>query len=102
MKIVEVKLNCKLANVSKLDTGPKGAVVTFAESGFPDLGALLAYVERLKGSAKLRPDSKMAVTRDWPTAEARLNGAVQLSRGLSRVAAAGAAEVREKKELAEA
>ncbi|CAA9500960.1 MAG: Transcription-repair coupling factor [uncultured Sphingomonas sp.] len=103
MKIVEVKLNCKAAKVAKLDTGAKGAVVTFAESGFPDLRGLLAYVERLKGAAKLRPDSKMAVSRDWPTPEARLNGAVQLSRGLSRVAAAGAAEAApEPRELAEA
>jgi transcription-repair coupling factor (superfamily II helicase) len=89
LKIVEVKLNCREAMVAKLDIGPKGAVVTFAESGFPDLGGLLGYIERLKGAAKLRPDSKMTVTRNWPTAEARLNGAVQLSRGLARVAAAG-------------
>jgi transcription-repair coupling factor (superfamily II helicase) len=75
--------------VAKLDIGAKGAVVTFAESGFPDLGGLLGYIERLKGAAKLRPDSKMTVTRNWPTAEARLNGAVQLSRGVARVAAAG-------------
>jgi transcription-repair coupling factor (superfamily II helicase) len=103
MKIVEIKLNCKAANVAKLDTGAKGAVVTFAESGFPDLAGLLAYVERLKGAAKLRPDSKMAVSRDWPTADARLNGAVQLSRGLSRVAAAGAADAAPaRRELAEA
>jgi transcription-repair coupling factor (superfamily II helicase) len=88
MKIVEVKLNCREANVAKLDTGAKGAVVTFAESGFGDLAGLLGYVERLKGAAKLRPDSKMTVSRDWPTPEARLNGALQLSRGLSRVAAA--------------
>ena len=89
MKIVEVKLNCRQAMVAKLDVGPRGAVVTFAEGGFPDLKALLGYIDRLKGSAKLRPDSKMAVSRDWPTADARLNGAVQLSRGLARVAAAG-------------
>jgi transcription-repair coupling factor (superfamily II helicase) len=94
MKIVEVKLNCRDAMVAKLDIGPKGAVVTFAESGFPDLPGLLDYIDRLKGSAKLRPDSKMVVTRDWPTPEARLNGALQLSRGLSRVVAAS-----EKKEL---
>jgi transcription-repair coupling factor (superfamily II helicase) len=30
----------------------------------------------------------MIVSRDWPTPEARLDGALQLSRGLSRVAAA--------------
>jgi transcription-repair coupling factor (superfamily II helicase) len=95
MKIVEVKLNLKQAMVAKLDIGPKGAVITFAEGGFPDLAGLLGYIDRLKGSAKLRPDSKMTVARDWPTAEARLNGALQLSRGLARVAAAG-----EKKEAA--
>jgi transcription-repair coupling factor (superfamily II helicase) len=97
MKIVEVKLNCREAMIAKLDIGPKGAVVTFAGGGFPDLSGLLGYIERLKGSAKLRPDSKMAVARNWPTPDARLNGALQLSRGLSRVAAAG-----EKKELAAA
>jgi transcription-repair coupling factor (superfamily II helicase) len=94
MKIVEVKLNCREAMVAKLDIGPKGAVVTFADSGFPDLAGLLGYIDRLKGSAKLRPDSKMIVTRNWPSADARLNGALQLSRGLARVAA-----VKERKEL---
>ncbi len=93
MKIVEVKLSCKAASIAKLDLGPRGAVVTFAPGGFPDLGALLAYIERLKGSAKLRPDSKMTISRDWPTPEARLNGTLQLSRGLARVAAAGTKEL---------
>jgi len=94
LKIVEVKLNCKAACIAKLDLGPKGAVVTFADGGFPDLAALLGYIERLKGSAKLRPDSKLVVARNWPTPEARLEGALQLARGLARVAAAS-----EKREL---
>ncbi|GAA4718064.1 transcription-repair coupling factor [Sphingomonas lutea] len=94
MKIVEVKLNAKQAMIAKLDTGPKGAVITFADSGFPDLPGLLGYMDRLKGAAKLRPDSKMALSRDWATPEARLNGALQLSRGLARVAAAGEAAVK--------
>jgi transcription-repair coupling factor (superfamily II helicase) len=95
LRIVEVKLNLKQAMVAKLDLGARGAVITFADSGFPDLAGLLGYIERLKGSAKLRPDSRMVVSRDWPTCDARLNGALQLSRGLARVAAAG-----EKKEAA--
>ena len=89
MKIVEVKLNCREASVAKLDIGAKGAVVTFADGGFRDLPGLLDYIERLNGAARLRPDSKMIVTRNWPTPEARLDGALQLSRGLARVAAAG-------------
>jgi len=95
LKIVEVKLSLKQAMVAKLDIGPRGAVITFADSGFSDLAGLLGYIERLKGSAKLRPDSKLIVARDWPTPDARLNGALQLARGLARVAAAG-----EKKEAA--
>ena len=93
LKIVETKLNCKKAMVAKLEIGPKGAVVTFVESGFPDLQALLAYIERLKGAAKLRPDSKLAVSRNWPKPEDGLNGALQLSLGLARVAMASAAAV---------
>jgi transcription-repair coupling factor (superfamily II helicase) len=89
LKIVETKLNAKKAMIAKLDVGPKGALITFAEGGFPDLDGLLAYVQRLKGAAKLRPDSKLVITRDWSTPEARLNGALQLSTGLARVVAAG-------------
>ncbi len=93
LKIVEVKLSCKAASIAKLDLGARGAVITFAEGGFPDLPGLLAYMERLKGAAKLRPDSKLVVVRNWPTSEARLTGALQLSRGLARVAAVGAKEL---------
>jgi transcription-repair coupling factor (superfamily II helicase) len=89
MKIVEVKLNCSDAMIAKLEIGARGALVTFAPSGFPDLAGLLGYIDRLKGAAKLRPDSKLTVGRDWPTPDARLNGALQLSRGLARVVAAG-------------
>ena len=89
LQIVETKINCRKACIAKLDVGTKGAVVTFADGGFPDLAGLLGYVERLKGAARLRPDSKLVVSRDWPTGEARLNGALQISRGLMRVLAAG-------------
>jgi transcription-repair coupling factor (superfamily II helicase) len=88
LKIVETKLNSKKAMIARLDVGPKGALVTFAQSGFPSIDGLLGYVQRLKGAAKLRPDSKLVVTRDWPTPEARLSGALQLSTGLARVATA--------------
>ncbi len=78
--------------IAKLDIGPKGAVVTFAESGFPDLQGLLGYIERLKGTAKLRPDSKLSVARNWPTPEDLLTGALQVSLGIARVAGAGERE----------
>ncbi|HET9458662.1 MAG TPA: transcription-repair coupling factor [Sphingomicrobium sp.] len=92
LRIVETKLHAKKAMIAKLDVGARGAVITFAEGGFPDLAGLLAYIERLKGAAKLRPDSKLSVSRNWPTPADRLNGALQVSLGLARVAAAGERE----------
>ena len=87
LKIIQVKLNCRKANVAKLDVGPKGALVHFHGDRFPDLPGLLAYVERLKGTARLRPDSKLVITRDWGDSKARLHGALQLSTGLAKILA---------------
>ena len=85
LKVIEIKMNCRAAQVVKLDVGPKGALVHFHNDSFPDLPGLLAYVQRLKGTAKLRPDSKLVITRAWPDPASRINGAVQLSRGLARI-----------------
>ena len=96
LQVVETKIHCRAASIAKLDVGARGAVVTFSPSGFPDLPGLFAYIERLKGVARLRPDSKLVVGRDWASPSQRLNGALQLSRGLARVAAAAAAAAKEK------
>jgi transcription-repair coupling factor (superfamily II helicase) len=85
LKVIEIKLNARKAMVAKLDVGAKGALVSFYNDSFPDLPGLLAYVDRLKGTAKLRPDSKLVIAREWPAAEARLNGALQLSKGLAKI-----------------
>jgi transcription-repair coupling factor (superfamily II helicase) len=85
LKVIETKLNCRKASVVKLDVGPKGALVHFHNDQFPDLDGLIGYVQRLKGTAKLRPDSKLVITRAWPDPQARINGAVQLSKGLARI-----------------
>jgi transcription-repair coupling factor (superfamily II helicase) len=85
LKVIEIKLNCRKAQVVKLDVGPKGALVHFHKDSFPDLPGLIAYVERLKGTARLRPDSKLVIARSWPDPASRVNGAVQLSKGLARI-----------------
>ncbi|MEO7787642.1 MAG: TRCF domain-containing protein, partial [Sphingomicrobium sp.] len=94
LQIVETKINCRKACIAKLDVGAKGVVVTFIPDGFPDLAGLFAYVERLKGAAKLRPDSKLVLARELNTNGARLTAAVQLSRGLANVLAASKAEAK--------
>jgi transcription-repair coupling factor (superfamily II helicase) len=86
LKIIETKLNAKIANVSKIDVGPRGALVSFFQDSVPNPVGLIDYVERLKGTAKLRPDHKMVITRNWSDPQARLNAALQLSKGLAKAA----------------
>ena len=87
LTVIQVKLNCRKACVAKLDAGPRGALVSFHNDNFPDPAGLIAYVQRLKESAKLRPDNKLVISRGWPDAKARLNGALQLSKGLAKILA---------------
>ncbi|WP_070151271.1 transcription-repair coupling factor [Sphingobium phenoxybenzoativorans] len=86
LKLIEIKQNCLTASVAKIDVGPKGALVTFQNDSFPNPPGLIAYVQKLEGTAKLRPDSKLVITRGWGDSASRLNGALQLSKGLAKVA----------------
>jgi len=86
LKIIEIKQNCMKANIAKIDVGAKGALVSFQEDRFPNPPGLVAYIQRLDGVARLRPDSKLVVNRVWADAGARLNGALQLSKGLAKSA----------------
>ncbi|MEO5939209.1 MAG: transcription-repair coupling factor [Sphingomonas sp.] len=87
IKIIEIKLHAKRACVAKIDVGPRGALVAFHDDKPPNIDGLLAYVARLQGVAKLRPDSKLVIAREWNDPQARLNGALQLSKGLAKAAA---------------
>ncbi|RHW17276.1 transcription-repair coupling factor [Sphingomonas gilva] len=86
LRIIEIKQNAKKACIAKLDVGPKGALVSFHDDKPPNVEGLLAYVQRLEGTARLRPDSKLVITRSWGDPQARLNGALQLSKGLAKAA----------------
>ena len=85
LRLIEVKRQAIIAGISKIDVGAKGVLVSFHGDTFADPQGLFAYVKRLNGVAKLRPDNKMVVQRAWDNAEARLNGLVQLTRGLSAI-----------------
>ena len=85
LKIIEIKQNAILASISKIDVGPRGALVTFHNDHFPHPEGLLRYVDRLQGVAKLRPDMKLMIARAWNDPQSRLNGLIQLSKGLAAI-----------------
>jgi len=83
VKLIEIKHQAIIANIAKIDVGARGTLVSFHKDDFPDPAGLLAYVDRLKGTARLRPDMKLVIERAWGDPQSRLNGLFQLTKGLS-------------------
>ena len=86
IKLIGIKRQAIAANISKIDVGAKGTLVSFHRDEYPDPMGLIAYAERLQGAIKLRPDNKLVVNRAWGNPDARLNGLFQLTKGLSAIA----------------
>jgi transcription-repair coupling factor (superfamily II helicase) len=85
VKLIEIKHQAIEAHIAKIDVGARGTLISFHNDLFPDPVGLLAYVERLKDTAKLRPDMKLAINRAWSDPKSRLNGLFQLTKGLSGI-----------------
>ncbi len=86
LKVVGIKGLCREANVSKLDIGPKGAVLTFRNDTFANPMGLVRFIPT-RPDWKLRPDQKLLVKGEWPDAAGRLAAAEKIMRELARLAA---------------
>src|SRR3546814_6944134 len=62
IRLIEIKHQAIAANIAKIDVGARGTLVTFHKDDFPDPAGLVAWVARLDGTAKLRPDMKLVVS----------------------------------------
>jgi transcription-repair coupling factor (superfamily II helicase) len=86
LDIVSIKLLCRKANVAKVDAGPKGVTIEFRNGIFENPTALVQWIAGQGTLAKLRPDMKLVLTRDWPQATQRLKGTRQLMQNLVKLA----------------
>jgi len=87
LRIVAIKRLCHLAQVAKVDAGPKGATISFRGNIFPNPAGLIAFIANSRGAMKVRPDQTVVVIRDWPTPEERIKGIDRLLTHLSEIAA---------------
>ncbi|HEY1541934.1 MAG TPA: TRCF domain-containing protein, partial [Xanthobacteraceae bacterium] len=83
---VKIKALCRRANVAKIDTGPKGAVISFRDDRFANPEGLVAYIREQGPAARVRPDMKVVLFEDWERPEQRLTGAAAILRDLVRIA----------------
>ncbi|HEX2559387.1 TRCF domain-containing protein, partial [Phenylobacterium sp.] len=87
LKVVAIKGLCREANVSKIDVGPKGAVVTFRGDEFKNTAGLVGFVQKNAHAWRLRPDHKVVIKGEWETPAQRLDAAEKVLRELAKLAA---------------
>jgi len=69
LQVVALKRLCRETGVEKLDAGPKGMVLTFRNNKFRNPAGLITWLGKKNGLVKLRPDHKLAVSRDMNVGE---------------------------------
>jgi transcription-repair coupling factor (superfamily II helicase) len=83
---VKIKALCRRANVARIETGPKGAVISFRDDRFANPEGLVAYIREQGPAARVRPDMRVVLFEDWEQPEQRLKGAAAILRNLVRIA----------------
>jgi transcription-repair coupling factor (superfamily II helicase) len=89
--VASLKALCRRCLISKLDAGPKGAVLSFREGGFPDTLALVRHVQERPDDYKMRPDGKLVLQGGWPEPAQRLKALRAVLETLARLATRKAA-----------
>ncbi len=89
LKVVYIKSLCRMANVEKLEAGPKGIVIQFRNKEFPNPAGLVGYISKQGTLAKIRPDHSIYLARDLPTPEKRLGGAAVVMTQLAELVKQG-------------
>jgi transcription-repair coupling factor (superfamily II helicase) len=77
--VLGVKLLCKKAGIERIDTGPKGAVISFRNNSFANPDALLSHVNKHTRTLKARPDNKLVFTHEWKDAKDKIAAVKKLA-----------------------
>jgi transcription-repair coupling factor (superfamily II helicase) len=88
LEIIAIKRLCRDAGVEKIEAGPKGAVIAFHDNRFANPAGLVGFIAENHATAKLRPDQRLVLMRNWETASERLRGISALLKRLAAIAAA--------------
>ena len=86
LEIIAIKGSCRVANVEKVDVGPKGVVVTFHKNLFPNPAGLVEFISKQYGTVKIKPDHKLVYMRLWKEPKRQVAGLKKLIENLASIA----------------
>jgi len=85
LQVVALKRACREAGVEKLEAGPKGMLLSFRGNAFSNPAGLVSWLASKGGLVRLRPDHKLAISREMDVAT-RLRFARDALGNLERIA----------------
>ena len=85
LQVVALKRACREAGVEKVEAGPKGMVLQFRGNAFGNPGGLVGWLGTQKEQIRLRPDHKLAISREMQVTD-RIKTAREVLRSLNRIA----------------
>ncbi|MFM7084853.1 MAG: transcription-repair coupling factor, partial [Hyphomicrobium sp.] len=86
LDIMEIKGLCRMANISKIDAGPKGALLCFRKNNFVNTEGLAQFLIKEKARVKMQPDHKLVFKADWDQPKIRIKGIRDLVAELAIIA----------------
>ena len=89
LQTVALKKLCREAGIEKVEAGAKGAVLSFRKNEFANPAGIVEWITGHRGTAKLRPDHKLVLMREWEAPRERLEGVRYLVGELARIAGEG-------------
>ena len=88
LDVVKIKLLCRRAGVDRVEAGPKGLVLGLRNDRFANPADLIGYISEQGSRAKVRPDNRIVLMRDWREAGDRLAGTRRVLADLAALAEA--------------
>ncbi len=87
LDIVRIKQHCLKCGIEKIDTGPKGAVITFRNNSFARPDKLIEFIAKNPQSAKIRADHKLVLIENWEKDGNRMQGVRAMLKTIMALAA---------------
>ncbi len=82
LQLITIKQQCKAANISHVEAGPKGVLVTYYNNAPHNPAGLMAFIQEKAGTVRLRPDQKLFFPRGWTSTAQRMAGTKSIVREL--------------------
>jgi transcription-repair coupling factor (superfamily II helicase) len=92
LEIIDIKRLCRSAGIEKVEAGPKGAVLSFHDNRYANPAGLADFLQSQIGTARLRPDQRLVIMRNWEETKDRVQGVRNILAKLAEIAAAAPAE----------